>query len=240
MSRPASVSAILTEKQGLLQQARDCYATALGIDSSLIARSYLANALLAMKKNDDAVVQYGAILRQSPAYPGALYNLALAYYQKGDFRNALTWYMQGAKAQPCDARYRFGAGNACCKLGDLNGAIGQYTKGVELDPATADSRFLLAAALASAGRGVAALAQMREAIRLNPRNPAFAFVTGNLLKETGKPSEAAALYRQASGTKTRLCRGKGQFKNREQQPGLAPEKIKQRMTQSEGREEVTK
>jgi tetratricopeptide (TPR) repeat protein len=188
---------ILYEKQGLLGQACDCYAAALGIDSSLTSRFYLGDLLLKMARFDEAIVQFTAILRQSPGYPSALYNLALSYYQKGDFANALTRYEQGAKLQPIDARYRQGAGNACCRLGNLNAAIEQYTRGVELDPATADSRFLLASALASAGKIAPALAQMREAIKLDPRNPVFAFLTGNLLKETGKRSEATAMYEEA-------------------------------------------
>ncbi|MBN2187947.1 MAG: tetratricopeptide repeat protein, partial [Chitinispirillaceae bacterium] len=188
---------ILYEKQGLPQKACDCYAAALGIDSSYIARIYLGNVLLAMQRFDEAIVHYGAALRTVPADPSALHNIGLAFFHKKDYQNALAWFLRGEKAQPGNAAFRFDAGDVCRMLGDLNGAIGHYSKGVELDPTDAAGRSRLASVLASAGKSAAALAQMREALRLSPEEPLFAFQAGNLLKAMGKRSEAAAIYRKA-------------------------------------------
>ena len=189
------------EKQGLLQQAYDCYAAALGIDSSLVAEIYLGNMLLAMQRLDEAIGHYGTVLRKSPGNPTALHNLGLAYFRKADYKNALAWFLQGVKVQPGNNAFCFDAGDACRMLGDLDGAIRHYTRGVELDPNDAVSRLVLASALASAGKNAAALAQMREAIRINPQNPVFAFQTGNLLKAMGKRSEAVAIYQKALALK---------------------------------------
>jgi tetratricopeptide (TPR) repeat protein len=192
---------ILYEKQDLLQQAYECFAAALGFDSSLIARIYLGNVLLAMQRFDEAIGHFSAALRKSPDDPSALHNLGLAYFRKEDYKNALKWFLQGEKTQPGNAAFCFDAGDACRMIGDLNGAIGHYTKGVELDPTDAATRSRLALALASAGKNTAALAQMREVIRFDPQNPFFAFQTGNLLKAMGKRSEAVALYQKALALK---------------------------------------
>jgi tetratricopeptide (TPR) repeat protein len=188
---------ILYEKQGLLQQACDSYATALGIDSSFISQIYLGNVLLAMQRFDEAIGHFNAALRKSPGDPSALHNLGLACFRKEDYTNALKWFLQGEKVQPGNAAFWFDAGDACRMLGDLNEALAHYARGVQLNPTDAATRSRLALALASAGKNAAALAQMREVIRLNPRDPFFAFQTGNLLKAMGKRSEAAALYQKA-------------------------------------------
>jgi tetratricopeptide (TPR) repeat protein len=187
----------LCGKQGLLQKAYDFYSAALGIDSSVVSRINLGNALLEMKRFDEAIAHYSVALHQSPDDPYALLNMALAYYQQEEYTNARTWYLRGEKAHPDYAQFCFGAGDACRKLGNLNEAIAHYTRGIEIYPTDAYSRFLLAITLASAGKNAAALTQIREAIRLNPGNALFAFQAGNLLKATGKKSEAAAMYRQA-------------------------------------------
>ncbi len=170
---PKNVKALISlgkifENNGNLDSAFEEYSAALGIDSSNLARINLGNALLAMKKFDGAIDQYRAALRQAPSDPYALYNLALANYQKGEYREALRWFTQGERTVVGDAGFCSGAGNACRKLGDLKGAIAHYTKAIAIESSDADGHFLLGTTLAEAGNRKAAVAQMREALRLKP------------------------------------------------------------------------
>jgi tetratricopeptide (TPR) repeat protein len=170
---PKNVKALLSlgkifENNGLLDSAFAEYSAALGVDSSTLARINLGNALLAMQKFDGAIDQYRCALGQAPNDPYALYNIALANYRKGEYREALRWFTEGERTVAGDAGFCSGAGNSCRKLGDLKGAIAHYTRALAIEPNDPDNHFFLGSTLAEAGKSGAAVLQMREALKIKP------------------------------------------------------------------------
>jgi serine/threonine protein kinase len=156
------------------------------------------NALIELKRNEEALAAYEQAIRLAP-------NFALAYYGKGHAfwelkRNeeALAAYEQATRLDPNLASAYNGKGNALWALQRNEEALAAYEQATRLDPNLASAYNGKGHAFWALQRNEEALAACEQATRLDP-NYAYAYNgKGNALWALQRNEEALAAYEQAT------------------------------------------
>ncbi|HZV82469.1 MAG TPA: tetratricopeptide repeat protein [Geobacteraceae bacterium] len=134
------------------------------------ARNNLAVTYLEMKRWDDAIYQLKLvsddIFYQNQAATGI--NLALAYYGKGDFDQALATLRPLASNNPTDPRIRFTMGRVYYAMEKTDLAVGEYRKAIEMYANYAQAHYNLALATMKQGDKRGAAKSFREVVRIAP------------------------------------------------------------------------
>jgi tetratricopeptide (TPR) repeat protein len=134
------------------------------------ARNNLAVAYLEMKRWDDAIHQLKLvtddIFYQNQEAAGI--NLSLAYYGKGDFKEAMATLRPLAAANPQDPRVRFNIGRVYYASDKIDLAVTEFRKALEIYPDYIQAHYSLGQASMKLGDRKAATWHFKEVIRIAP------------------------------------------------------------------------
>ncbi len=152
----------------------------------MVNQHFLRGNELAREGNwDVAIVEYRGVLRLSPRYAEAHYNLANALRAKGDLGGAMAEYRLTLLLKPDDATAQSNLGLAFDALGDFSRAIFEHRWAIRLQPLNARARHSLAAR----SRNVATSTRRAEyvaACRIDASNPDYQADCSRLV-EAAKP-----------------------------------------------------
>jgi type IV pilus assembly protein PilF len=134
------------------------------------ARNNLAVTYLEMKRWDDAIYQLKLVTEdifyQNQTDAGI--NLSLAYYGKGDFKQALATLRPLASTSPADPRIRVYTGRIYYATDKIELAIAEYKKAIELYPDYILAHYNLAQAVMKKGDKKTAVKHFKEVVRISP------------------------------------------------------------------------
>ncbi len=134
------------------------------------ARNNLGTAYLAAREWDAAIDVFKEITRDAlyatPHYP--LSNMGYAYYQKGQYKTALSYYKQALKIQDNFVHALRGAGRTYLAMNNGRMALRYLTRAVKLAPKMAETHFDLGEANLLVGRTQQAIVSYQTAIDLAP------------------------------------------------------------------------
>lgn len=134
------------------------------------ARNNLAVTYLEMKRWDDAIYQLKLVTEdifyQNQSAAGI--NLALAYYGKGEFAQAMATLRPLATAYPLEPMIRYHIGRTYYATDRFDLAIVEYNKAIELYPNYLQAYYSLGQVNMKLGNKKAASKAFREVIRIAP------------------------------------------------------------------------
>jgi len=134
------------------------------------ARNNLAVTYLEMKRWDDAIYQLKLVTEdifyQNQTDAGI--NLSLAYYGKGDFKQALATLRPLTSTAPTDPRIRVYIGRIYYATDKIDLAIVEYRKAIELYPDYILAHYNLAQAVMKMGDRKTAAKHFKEVVRIAP------------------------------------------------------------------------
>jgi len=134
------------------------------------ARNNLAVTYLEMKRWDDAIYQLKLVTEdifyQNQTDAGI--NLSLAYYGKGDFKQALATLRPLVLTAPTDPRIRAYIGRIYYATDKIDLAIVEYRKAIELYPDYMLAHYNLAQAVMKKGDLKTAAKHFKEVVRISP------------------------------------------------------------------------
>jgi len=87
-----------------------------------------AQASLALKKYDDAIIGFKKVLELNPSHVSAMFHLANAFHITESYHDALTWYQKTLAHTPTDERVLFNIGETYLKLGNIAQALKHYQR----------------------------------------------------------------------------------------------------------------
>jgi serine/threonine-protein kinase len=161
------------------------------------AHRFLANALRAQEKLDEAIAESRQAIRLSPDDAVSHLNLGHDLLRQGKLDESIAASREAIRITPDDALPHYNLAEALHSQGKIDEAITEYRKAIRLKPDLAADHYSLGNALYGQGRVDEAIAEYRIAITLEPD---FAFAHGNLgnaLRVQGKLDEAIAELREA-------------------------------------------
>jgi tetratricopeptide (TPR) repeat protein len=137
------------------------------------SNAYLLHAgtgqkLLTANKTDQAIAELQTAIRQRPGYLPAHYELARAYWLKGDFAGAEGELKRVIELDPGDERAYFSLGMA--RLGENRPQLAResFTQLLRLNPKSADAHFGLGTASATEQKYPEALEEFKLTAKLDP------------------------------------------------------------------------
>ncbi len=148
-------------------------------------------------EREEAVRFLTAAVALRPESPGALLNLGLALYHKGQLDEAIASYKKAIELDPKYAAAHNNLGNALKDKGQLDEAIACYKKAIELDPKYAIAHINLGAELKDKGQLDEAIACFEKAIELDPKLAPTHSNLGVVLGAKGQLDAAIACFEKA-------------------------------------------
>jgi len=135
---------------------------------AFIIHAQNAETFLHDKKTDQAIAELQAVIRQRPDYMPAHYDLARAYWIKGDLANAETELKRMVALDPTDEKGPFYLGMAYLEQKRTQPARDSFTQLLKLNPNSADAYFGLATASSDDQRYSEALEEYKLAAKFDP------------------------------------------------------------------------
>lgn len=132
-------------------------------------RHLLGDALHSIENYKDAISVYGEILKKEPS-DVAYGNRALAYWEMGEFQNALDDYLNSLKLNPLNTVALRGAGEMLNELGKPLDAVQYLTAAVKLDPKYSAAYTALGVAYYNSEDWVKSYQTLKKAVELDPED----------------------------------------------------------------------
>lgn len=117
-----------------------------GVPGNREARMFLADALFALQRYDEAAAEYTEYRKSKPDDVHALNNLGIALISGGKLDEAILLFRRAVEVEPRNPNARRILGMALFDRGDFEGAAAQAREGVALSPKDPAMRDLLARA----------------------------------------------------------------------------------------------
>ncbi len=167
------------------------------LGSNAFAEYNLANVLMRLHRNDEAIAHYRGATARMPDLDAAWYNLGIALSARNDLAGAIEAYRTALRIRPDQAPAGVNLGNALLTLNRVPEAVDALRAAVRVDPRLAVAHNALGAALARAGDFAGAVTEFRAAQAIEPDNPASFNELGNALRAQGNTAEARVAYQRA-------------------------------------------
>jgi predicted O-linked N-acetylglucosamine transferase (SPINDLY family) len=159
------------------------------------------NALLDLKRPEEALASYDKALVLKPDYAEAHTNRAAALKELKRFDEALASYDKALALNPGIPVTHYNRGNALSDLKRLEEALASYDRALELKPDYADAHYNRGNVLLGLKRPDEALASYDRALALHPGYADAYYNRGNAQLELKRPDEALASYDRALALK---------------------------------------
>jgi serine/threonine protein kinase/tetratricopeptide (TPR) repeat protein len=101
---------------------------------SAAAHNNLGNALIYLKRTDEAIAEYRKAIEVDPKYTFSHHNLGLVQWEQGNRDDAIACYQKAIEVDPKKADSHFNLGNCCACLGRWDQALVAMDKAAELTP----------------------------------------------------------------------------------------------------------
>jgi len=163
--------------------------------------SNLGNALLALKRFDEALASYGKALALKPDYADAFYNRGNALQELKRFDEALASYGKALEFQPGYPEALNNRGNTLHALKRFEEAVANYRKALALKPDFPNALYNLGNALAELKRFGEAFASYNNALALYPGYAEAFNNRGLALRGLRQPSAALDSFDKALALK---------------------------------------
>jgi len=140
----------------------------------LLAAAAVACGIVTARRNADYrsdLAIWSDTVAKRPELALAHHNLGRAYFERGDFPEAIAQYEEALRLNPASVYGRIDLGLNLEQIGRRPEALVQYEEAVRLQPGWAGVHASLAGGLSRAGRWPEAAAQYREALRLKADYP---------------------------------------------------------------------
>jgi serine/threonine-protein kinase len=164
---------------------------------SAMAHHYLAQALFAHRKNDEAVAEWRTAIRLMPGFATAHNGLGFFLRDQGKLDEAIARFREAIRLKPDYALAHNSLGVTLSDQGRLDEAIAEFREAIRLQPDYAGAHNNLGSALRGQDKLKEAVAECREAIRLEPDDAVAHCNLGNALRDQGKVDEAITAQREA-------------------------------------------
>lgn len=158
-------------RKNKLEISEKKYLRAIGLKPDYSdARNNLAVTYLEMKRWDDAIYQLKLvsedIFYQNQAAAGI--NLALAYYNKGEFKQSMDILRPLAASYPLDPMIRYNIGRIYYATDKIDLAVVEYNRAIALYPDYLQAHYSLGQANMKQGDKKAAAKHFKEVVRIAP------------------------------------------------------------------------
>jgi len=189
---------LLAYARGQWQEARNCIASALGINP-LVAEFHnnYANVLKQLGKIEEAFESYQRALALNPRYADAHNNLGLLLKQRGDLEGAAAHYRRAIELQPSHAMAYSNLGAVLQSLSRTGEAFEAHRKAIAMAPASPGVWTSAGVTLLEAGKPDEAIRCHRQALQIQPDFVDALVNLGNALSRVGQASQALAQYQRA-------------------------------------------
>jgi tetratricopeptide (TPR) repeat protein len=187
----------------LLEQRRSAEAIAplercVDAGGGSAGETYLALALLAEGRSEEAMTLLRQATERRPPFPPACYELGKLLRQQHRFAEAETVLKRGMEAAPGVAEFPLTLGSVLLQRGDMEGAKQAFAKALAIAPSLTAALQGLVYALKDSGDFHAALERARQAFARDPSDMTRLLLATCLL-ELGKSEEATEQLRSLVG-----------------------------------------
>jgi predicted O-linked N-acetylglucosamine transferase (SPINDLY family) len=194
------------EDDGLLEQALECYESAIRLEPTL-ARAHLnrGNILLETGDADGALAAYATALVLEPDYAAAHYNTGNAYLRSDRREAALAAYDKAIELKPDFVDAEVARSNVLKDLGRRDDAVASYRRLLKITPDSAELHIDLGNALQGLARHEEAAASYRRALEIRPDSAETYNNLGIVLQALERFDEAVVSLRRALELKPDLA-----------------------------------
>jgi hypothetical protein len=127
--------AAMLQARGAIEEAVEQYQAALQLRTGdPTVQNALGGALLAVKRNTEAMSYLNAAVRARPDYFDAHYNLGIALATSENFGGAVEEFLTAVKLKPLDADAEANLGASYAALGETQKAIDHLNRALKLEP----------------------------------------------------------------------------------------------------------
>ena len=150
----------------------------------------LANCLVALGRDDEAIDSFRDALHRNRNYGEARSNLASIHRGRGEFALALQQLDDAVRQEPENFSLRYNLANTLHQAGRLDAAQENYLTALKLDPGSIEARINLAAVLVDLARPGEAVEIYRECCETRPNDVALRGSLASLLEQINQLSDA--------------------------------------------------
>ncbi|MBF0357160.1 MAG: tetratricopeptide repeat protein [Magnetococcales bacterium] len=194
--------AVSLHQSGHLDEAIDCYQTALNINpENISALSNMGFALRSKGRLDEAVISCRRAILIKPDFADAYSNLGSALKDQGKLDEAVASFEKAIEITPDSAIICYNLGSALKDQGKLDEAVASFEKAIEIKPDFAVAYSNLGNTLKEQGRLDEAVASFEKAIVIAPDSAVEYYNLGGVLKKQGRLEEAVASLKKAVAIK---------------------------------------
>lgn len=151
----------------------------------------------ALKKNDQARLEYLRALKLDEKDPETYALLANQEFKKGNKKAALEWLKMGVRRNPTSATAFRNLARGYVRTKEYEKAREAYEQALKLDPNNGALRFEYAKLLKKMGDDPGYLAQLKQAHAADPKNPKILAAMGDADLARGNKKNALSYYRDA-------------------------------------------
>ena len=192
-------------QRGLVRLNEEDFAGSAELFQELLGRGvrsfelhfYLARALIALKRYEEAATEFEQAVDFEPGYPTGWEGLADCRVALGDLRGAVEAIRSGQESSPREARLRRREARLWRRLGEREKARRAYESALPLAPDDALLRVHYGELLRDMGEVEEAIRRLREAVELDPEPASYWNSLGMVLGTHGRLAEAETAFRRA-------------------------------------------
>jgi len=183
---------------GQSDKASGSFRRSLELDSKSVgARLGLARVAISQKKEDEAISQLQAILKDRPDQPTAVLLLTALYEKAGQYDQALPVLEAALKASPRQPAFGVQLGDIYLRKGRYDDAIALMSDLLSKYPELAEARLVRGQAYLNEGKGEAALNELLAVVKANPKSPGAHYFLARTYKALGRVPDARTEYQEA-------------------------------------------
>jgi len=178
--------------------ASGSFRRALELDAKFIgARLGLARIAINQKREEEAVNQLQAVLKDRADQPTAVLLLTALYERTGQYDQAIPVLEAALKASPRHPAFGVQLGEVYLKKGRYDDAIALTSDLLSRNPDLAEARLVRGQAYLNQGRGDAALKELLAVVKANPKSAPAHYFLGRTYAAVGRAAEAKAEFQEA-------------------------------------------
>lgn len=222
--RDASSTRTADGSSGLLLSTSSVVAFTNGIDAATplpdlgdaadprMAELIAADELASKGRTGEAEAAYLTLLKQSPDYEEAHFNLGFLYARQGRTNDAISHYETAIQLVPTYAEAHSNLGNLLVRARRFDEAVQHLQTALAVDPKNSRTYNNLGSAFASAGQITNAIPQFAKAVQLNPDFAEAWFNLGRSQLALDRVDEAIGAFQTAIRLEPSMGPAQGQLR----------------------------